>query len=93
MEIINLPAGEPAAAEVDCLRIEEQEDGRFQLAGNALAPCGDDGELESVGIIIGEPYDSFEAAEAAGLAWADELGVEQLHVSRSDGPIPLPDPK
>ena len=90
MEIVKLPPGVPAAVEDDCLRIQQLEDGQFLMTGTLLAGEGDD--LESVGLIESETYPSYEAAEAAGLAWAAECGVAVLHVSRSDGIKPLPEP-
>jgi len=93
MEIVKLPVGVPAKVEDDCIGIQQLADGGFLLTGSLLAMREEDGDEESVGLVQSEPYSSYEAAEAAGLAWADECGVERLHVSRSDGAIPLPDPR
>ena len=93
MEIVKLPVGVPAKVEDDCIRIQELSDGNFLLTGSLLASDGDEGDEKSVGLIQSEPYSSYEAAEAAGLAWADECGVALLHVSRSDGTAPMPDPR
>lgn len=93
MDIVKLPVGVPATVEDDCIRIQELADGGFLLTGTLLASCDDAGDEESVGLVQSEPYPSYEAAEAAGLAWADECGVARLHVSRSDGISPLPDPR
>lgn len=87
MEIINLPAGEQASDESDCVRIQELADGGFSLEGSVLLRCGDAEIAESVSLIGGEAYD---AAEAAGLAWANEHCAEILYVCRSDGIKPLP---
>lgn len=93
MEIVKLPAGVPARVEDDCIRIQELPDGGFLLTGTLLATGADEADDESVGLIQSEPYPSYEAAEAAGLAWADQCGVARLHVSRSDGTSPIPDPR
>lgn len=93
MEIVKLPVGVPARVEDDCIRIQELDDGGFLLTGTLLASGEGEDEEESVGLIESEPYPNYEAAEAAGLALANECGVEQLHVSRSDGTTPLPDPR
>jgi hypothetical protein len=42
--------------------------------------CGDSEEAESVTIVGGEPYDTCEEAEAAGIAWAASHCVEVLYV-------------
>jgi len=93
MEIVNLPVGVPAKVEDDCIRIQQLPDGNFLLTGTLLTSDSVEGGEESVGLIQSEPYPSYEAAEAAGLAWADECGVARLHVSHSDGTTPLPDPR
>ncbi|SEM54535.1 hypothetical protein SAMN05192583_0576 [Sphingomonas gellani] len=91
MEIIRLPEGEVASETCDCIQIQTTSDGRFELAGSALMKCGDSDVTESVSITGGQPYATYEAAEAAGLAWANELCVEQVHVARSRGDEELPD--
>lgn len=91
MEIVQLPLGEVASDESDCIRIQELPDGRFRLQGSVLLQCGDGDASESVALIGGDLYDSYEDAEGAGLAWADTHCVEVLHVARSDGTKPLPD--
>ncbi len=91
MEIINLPAGERASDESDCIRIQELADGTFSLNGSVLFRCGDAEVAESVSLIGGEPYETYDAAEAAGLAWANEHCADVLYVCRSDGVTPLPD--
>lgn len=88
-----LPAGVPAKVEDDCIRIQQLADGQYLLTGTLLARCDEENGDASVGLIQSEPYPSYEAAEAAGLAWADECGVALLHVSRSNGAEPLPDPR
>jgi len=89
VEVVQLPAGFAAAAEADCIQIQQSADGAFLLGGTILSG-GDN--AESVTLISCEPYPTYEAAEAAGLAWADACGVTVLHVSRSFGTGPLPDP-
>ena len=74
MEVNKLPAGKTAPPDTDCILIEEGADGRFRLNASALD------KDESIAIIGGGPYDSYEQAEAAGLAWAGEHGVETLFV-------------
>lgn len=91
MEIVKLPAGQHAAAEADCIRIQELPDGRFSLTGTLLFNCGDVEPAESVSLISSDPYRSYEDAEAAGLAWANEHCVAVVHVTRSEGTAPLPD--
>lgn len=81
MDVIKLPFGESAPQETDCISIGAREDGRFDLNCSALLSCGDTDEAESVSLIGGAPYDSYEEAEAAGLAWAADHCVESLYVS------------
>jgi hypothetical protein len=91
MDIVNLPPGRRASIESDCISIQQAGAGRFVLNGSILARRqGSDG-AESVALIGGDPYPSFADAEAAGLAWASEHGVETLYVSRSEGSQPLPE--
>ena len=91
MEIVNLPVGEVASDESDCIRIQELPTGAFSLNGSVLFRCGDSEVAESVSLIGGEPYDSYEDAESAGLAWASEHCAERLYVCRSRGTAPLPE--
>lgn len=77
MEIIKLPKGERADDDADCVHIAANADGKFELVGTAL-----DGE-DTISIMDGEPYSTYDDAEAAGLAWADGHGVERLFVSTS----------
>lgn len=79
MEIIKLPPGERAPRDSDCARIEAR-DGKFYLNASALVTCGDGNEAESVAMIGSDPYDSYEEAESAALAWAAAHGVEQFYV-------------
>jgi hypothetical protein len=92
MDIVKLPVGQQASDESDCIRIQELEDGAFSLNGSVLFRCGDAEVAESVSLIGGDPYPSYEAAEAAGLAWAGEHCAEVLYVCRSEGVKPLPEP-
>lgn len=80
MQIERLPFGERADDAADCIHIEEAADGSFLLTGSGLSFERED---DSVAIISGQPYPSAEAAENAGLAWADSLGVERLSISRA----------
>ncbi len=66
-------------------------DGTFNLHGSVLFRCGDAEVAESVSLIGGEPYKTYGAAEAAGVAWAGEHCADVLYVCRSDGTKPLPD--
>ena len=91
MEIVMLPAGEPAAADADCIRIQETSSGKFSLAGTVLAVCGSAEADEVVSLVGSDPYESYEAAESAGLAWANEQCAVLLYVSRSKGTDTLPD--
>lgn len=91
MEIVNLPVGQSAPPDADCVRVQQLEDGRFSLNASVLVRCGDTDPAESMSLIGGESYDSYEDAEAAGLAWANEHCPEKLYVSRSEGAKPLPD--
>jgi hypothetical protein len=82
MEVIRLPHGEAAPVDSDCIGIDEAGE-RFRLTGSLLA-----GE-ESRAIIDGPTYESYGAAEAAGIAWAEDQGVATLYVGRdSPGPVP-----
>ena len=91
MEIVNLPVGEAAPPDSDCIRVQEIAGGEFVLEGTALLRCGDAEPAESVTLIGGASYQSYDDAEAAGLAWADGHCVEQVYVSRSNGTEPLPE--
>ena len=90
MEIVRLPAGEIGADESDCIQIQQLPGGEFALSGSVLLTCGDGEAAESVSLLGGDPYPTYEDAEAAGLAWADEHCVGTLIISRSDGVGPLP---
>jgi hypothetical protein len=92
MEIVKLPPGRRASPASDCISIQELPTGQYELNGSVLVRCeGDADTAESVALIGGDPYDSYEAAEAAGLAWANTHCAETVYVSRSDGARPLPD--
>jgi hypothetical protein len=91
MEIVTLPIGQVAPQDSDCIRIQELAGGRFALEGSVLLSCGDGEAAESVSLIGGDAYDSYEQAEAAGIAWAHEHCPQILYVSRSHGTTPLPD--
>ena len=79
MEIVRLPLGERAPVDTDCIRIEEQPGATYKLSASALCIGADDGE--SVSIVGGPVFGTSEQAEAAGVAWAEHVGVERLFVS------------
>ena len=87
MEIVRLPPETEAPPESDCIKITPQVDGKFRLVTSALFEGDSDGD-ESVAVVGGDTYATYEAAEAAGLTWADEQGVESLYVETSDIPDP-----
>jgi hypothetical protein len=78
MEIIRLPVGEQASLDADCIRIEELPGSTFKLTASALCVGSDDGD--SVSVVGGPIFDTREKAEAAGIAWATNVGVERLFV-------------
>ena len=80
MDVVKLGQGERAPEDADCIRIETLPDGTYNLIASALLSCGDGEQAESVSMIRGKPYASYEEAEAAGLAWAADHCVEQLYV-------------
>jgi hypothetical protein len=88
VNIIQLPVGEHGAKDKDCIHIVQTGAGVFELDTSTLVGCSIDEESEAV--IGSEPYDSYEAAEAAGLAIAAENCVEELYISRQllDGSAP-----
>lgn len=90
MEVVKLPVGE-YAPDCDCIRIQEETAGSFSLTASVLFRCGDAEVAESVSLVGGDTYDSYDAAEAAGLAWAGEHCSQVVYVCRSDGTKPLPD--
>ena len=81
MQITRLPSGQRAPDEADCISIEEKPDGGFELQGAALINCGDGEEVESVALVGLPPFDSREAAEEVGLAWAAEQCVRHVYMS------------
>lgn len=82
MKIVKLPVGEQAPDDSDCITVERLPDGWYLLECSALMVCEGVDEFHSVAMISGEPYPTYEAAEAAGLAWADRRCVETMHVAR-----------
>jgi hypothetical protein len=86
MDIVKLPIGQEAPKDSDCISIERTDDGRYRLEGSALISCGDNDEVESVAMVDGGTYDTVDAAEAAGMAWAELQCVEQLYVSTMGRP-------
>ena len=87
MEIVRLPLGEQAPVDADCLRIEEQPGGQYKLTASALCVGTDDGA--SVSIVGGPIYATPDEAEAAGIAWADGVGVDRLFVTTGTLERPL----
>lgn len=81
MDIIKLPFGEYAPEESDCISVEELADGRYTLNTSTLGACRPEDEAESASVIGGAPYDSYDAAEAAGLAIAAEQCVDTVYIS------------
>lgn len=87
MEVIKLPMGKQASVDADCIRIEELPAGTYQLTASAMCTGADEGE--SVSIIDGPVFETFEQAESTGLAWAASVGVERLFVSTGSKAHPL----
>jgi hypothetical protein len=79
MEITRLPVGDVAPSDKDCVRIEQQPDGAYKMTASALCTGTDDNE--SVSIVDGLPFASVQQAEDAGLAWANDVGAEQLYIA------------
>lgn len=79
MDLVRLPVGKQASVDVDCIRIEEQPDRSWKLTATAL--CVEADEAESASIVGGPTFATAAEAEAAGIAWAGNIGVETLHVS------------
>lgn len=70
--------GEQAPVDADCIRIEELPRSPFKLTASALCVGSDDGD--SVSIVDGLVFASVEEAEAAGITWAANVGVERLFI-------------
>ena len=87
MEIVRLPVGEQAPVDADCIRIEELPGSTFKLTASALCVAQDEGE--SVSIVDGLVFATLEQAEATGIAWAEDVGVERLFVSTGTLEQPL----
>ena len=87
MDIIRLPVGKQAPVDADCVRIEEQGGGGYRLTASAL--CVDDDEGSSVSIVDYPLFGSTGEAEATGLAWAQDVGVEQLYVTTATLAVPF----
>ena len=81
MDVVKLPVGEQAPKDSDCISLRHLPDGKVRLEASALANCGDTDGDESIALVDGGAYDSMDEAEAAGLAWANSHGVEQVYVS------------
>jgi hypothetical protein len=79
MEITRLPVGKVASSDKDCVRIEQEPDGTYKMTASAL--CAGRHDSESVSIVDGLPFASVQQAEEAGIAWANDVGSEQLFIS------------
>lgn len=82
MKITKLPAGQTAPKDSDCIKIERIDDGLFTITTSGLVDCrNDDGEeAESEAVISSDSYDTYEEAEAAGLAWAENVCLKEVYV-------------
>lgn len=89
MEIVRLPHGETAPPDTDCIKINERPGEGFSLVASALMACGDGEDAESVALVGSEPYQTYEAAEAAGLAWAESHCVAVIHIETGGGHEPI----
>ena len=78
MKIVRYDIGDQAGHDVDCVKIERRPDGKANLTGTVLS-----GE-ESVSMVGSVICDTAEAAEAEGIAWAEGLGCEELHLEIID---------
>jgi hypothetical protein len=90
MEVIKLPEGQAAPQESDCISIDDAPGGMFSMSATALQQCGEgEGEeIDSDALIGGGTYQSYDEAEAAGLAWASEHCADTVYISRN---APLPE--
>jgi hypothetical protein len=79
MDVVKLQAGDRAPVDSDCATIEAKGD-LFFLTASALVSCGDAESVESVSLVGGEPYHSYDEAESAALAWASSHGVQQFYI-------------
>jgi hypothetical protein len=76
MEIIRLAEGEAAPVNEDCVNVDTLNGDKFGLWANAL--CGE----EMVSLIAStRTFDTREAAEEEGLAWADAQGVQTVYLT------------
>jgi hypothetical protein len=87
MDVVKLPVGKQAPVDADCIRIEQTAEAMFKLTASALCVGADD--AESVSIVDGPIFASVEDAEAAGLTWAENVGVERLIISTGTLEQPL----
>jgi hypothetical protein len=87
MEIVRLPVGKQASVDADCIRVEELPGSTFKLTASALCVESDDGD--SVSIVDGPDFETIEQAEAVGIAWATDVGVERLFISTGTLDKPL----
>lgn len=82
MKITKLAAGQAAPKDSDCIKIERVGDGLFTITTSGLVDCQnhDREEAESEAVISSDSYDTYEEAEAAGLAWAKTVCLEEVYV-------------
>ena len=78
MKIVRYDIGDQAGHDVDCVKIERRPDGRANLTGTVLSG------KDSVSMVGSAIYQNADDAEAAGLAWAESLGCEELHLEIID---------
>jgi len=78
MEIRRLAVGVVAPLDADCIRIEQELDGSYKMTASAL--CARTEDQESVSIVDGPLFASAQQAEEAGIAWAHDVGAEQLYI-------------
>ena len=82
MNIVQLPIGDAAPKDSDCISIQQTGPSVFELDTSTLTARS--GGEDSEAVIGSEPYDTYEEAEAAGLAIAAENGVERVYISREN---------
>ena len=79
MEVVRLPVGKQAPVDADCIRVEQTAEDVFKLTATAL--CVDNDDADCVSIVDAPTFESAEKAEATGLVWAANVGVERIFVS------------
>jgi hypothetical protein len=89
MEIIKLAPGVLADEDTDCIKINETTEGNYSLVASALMACGDGDNPESVALVASDPYHTYDAAEEAGLAWAEAHCVATIYVETGGSSEPV----